>query len=119
MISRGPLAGTEVALVVQVDAIGNGVEAASLPKVFHQREEFIFTEEAALGIVADVFRAIKFGGGDHFQGDRLFLGKGDCIGKLGARQAGRVGDDGQHSISQHLMSSPREVGRINSAGVGD
>src|ERR1039458_9291891 len=45
--------------------------------------------------------------------------KGDCIGELGARQAGRIGDDGQHFVSQHLMSSPSQVGGIDAAGVGD
>src|SRR5208282_666245 len=54
VIGRCFLAGTEIVLVVQVDAISDGVEAARLTQFFHQREEFIFAKETALRIVADV-----------------------------------------------------------------
>ena len=113
------LTGTKIALIVEVHAIGDSIEAARRPEFFHQRKQFIFAEEAALRIIAHIFRTVKFRGRDYFKGNRLFLGESNCIGKLGARQAGRVGDDRQHVFSQRLMRSPSQVGGVNTAGVGD
>ena len=119
MPDRRPLAGTEVALIVEIYAVRDGVESARHAQFFHQREQFILTEEAALRIVAHIFGTIEFRGGDHFQRNRLLPRKGDGIGKLRARQAGRVGDDRQHVIPQDLMRGPRQVRRIHAAGIGD
>ena len=52
--------------------------------------------KAAGRIVAGVFGTIQFGGGDDFERNAVLSGKGDGVGKLGAGQARRVGDDGQH-----------------------
>src|SRR5579864_7695917 len=75
--------------------------------------------EAARGVVAGVFGAIEFGGGNDFEGNVLLVSEGDRVGELGAREAGRVGDHGKHVRAERLMSGPGEVGGIDSAGVGD
>jgi len=38
---------------------------------------------------------------------------------LGAGEAGRVGDDRQHFISNSLAGSPSQVSGIDAAGIGD
>ena len=62
---------------------------------------------------------VEFGGHDDFERDSLFAGEGDGIRQLGAGQAGRVGDDGQHVAAQRLMRSPGQKGGVHAAGVGD
>ena len=39
--------------------------------------------------------------------------------KLGAGQAGRVGDHRQHVSTQNAVSGPREISGIDAAGIGD
>ena len=120
MVRAGcPLSGTPVALVVEIDSIRDGIEASCLPQFFHQSEQFILAEEAALRIVAHIFWTIEFRSSDRFQRDRLLFGKCNCVGQLGSRQAGGIGNDGQHILPQHLMCSPSEVGGIHTAGIGD
>ena len=113
------LAGTKVALIVEVDAVGDGIEAACCAQSFHQGEEFILAEEAALRIVANVLRAVEFRSCDHFQRNGLLLRKGNRVGKLGACQAGGVGNDRQHVVPERLMCGPSQVGGIHAAGIGD
>ena len=119
VLTSSLLARTEVALVVEVHAVGDGIEAAGVAKGFHDGEEFVFAMEAARGVVARVFGAIEFGGGDDFERNASLPGEGDRVGELSAREAGRVGDHGQHARAERLMSGPGEVGGIDSAGVGD
>ena len=45
--------------------------------------------------------------------------EGARIGKLGACQAGRIGNDRQHIGAQCLMCGPGEVSGIHPAGIGD
>ena len=76
-------------------------------------------EGVTLSLIHILLRAIEFRGRDHLQRNRLLPGKGNCVGKLGARQAGRVGNDRQHTISQRLMGRPRQVRGIHAAGISD
>src|SRR5438309_10460070 len=45
VLASSLLAGTEVARVVEVDAVGDGDEAAGVPNGMHDGEEFVFTME--------------------------------------------------------------------------
>jgi len=119
VLTSSLLARTEVALVVEVHAVRDRIEAAGVAKGFHDGEEFVLAMEAARGVVAGVFGAIEFGGWDDFEGNVLLMGEGDRVGELSAREAGRVGDHGEHVRAERLMSGPGEVGGIDSAGIGD
>ena len=113
------LARTEIPLIVDIDAICDGMEAPGGAQILHQGEELIFAEEAALRVIANILRATEFRSCDHLQGNRLLLGEGDRVGKLRSRQTRRVGDDCQHIFWQRLMGCPRQVGRIHASGIGD
>ena len=119
MVACCLLAGTEVALIVQIHSVGDGIEAACLPQFLHHCEQFIFAKKTAPPIVTHILRPIEFRGGDHFQRNRLFPRKINRIGKLGACQAGRIGNDRQHIGAQCLMCGPGEVSGIHPAGIGD
>ena len=75
--------------------------------------------EAAGSVVAGILRPVEFAGHDDFERDPLFGGKGGCIRQLGAGQAGRIGDDGQHVAAQGLVRRPGKKGRVHAARVGD
>src|SRR6266705_3051696 len=70
-------------------------------EIFHHGEHFIFTEKAARSVIARVFRAVEFVGCDDFERNLVFAGKRNCVGKLSARQAGRVCNDSQHVIIRY------------------
>jgi hypothetical protein len=112
-------AGAEVAFVVEIHAIRDGVEAARGAESFHDGEEFVFAVEAALAVVAGIFWAVEFGGRDDFEGDSVFSGKGDGVGEMGAGQAGGVGDYCQHVGAEFAVRDPGEIGGVHAAGVGD
>jgi hypothetical protein len=119
MLARCPLAGTEVALVVQVYAVAMASKPHAARNSSISVNSSSLQKKAAMCVVADVFRALEFRGWDHFQRNCLLFRKCNRIGKLGAGQTGRVGDDRQHILSERLMRGPGEVGGIHSAGVGD
>ena len=62
---------------------------------------------------------VEFVGGEHLERNALFRGEGDRVGEVGARQAGRIGDDSQHVAAQHLMRGPGEKCGVHAAGIGD
>ena len=49
------------------------------------------------------------------------LGSGFCPGrpKLGAGEAGRIGDDREHLFAESLVRGPCQEGRVHAAGVCD
>ncbi len=75
--------------------------------------------KAAGSVIAGVFGPVEFVGDDDFERDSLFAGEGDGVRQLGASQAGRIGDDGQHVVAQDLMRGPGEKSRVHAAGIGD
>ena len=96
MLRGGLLAGAEVALIILVHAVGDGIESAGGAEIFHDGEEFIFTVEAALAVVAGIFGAVEFGRCDDFDRDFVLVGKSDGVGEMSAGQAGGIGDHRQH-----------------------
>ena len=113
------LARAEVPLIVHVHAVRDGVKAAGGSNFFHHGEELIFAVKASLPVVADIFGTVEFRGRNHLDRDGLLLSKRQSIGKLGASEAGRVGNDRQHVARKYLTSDPRKIGRINASGVGN
>ena len=113
------MARAKVILVIQIDAVSDSIEATLRAKLFHQGEEFVFAEEAALCVVAYILWAIEFRGRNHLKWNRLLQGKCNRVGELSSRQARGVSDDRQHLISQRLMGGPGQVGGIDTAGIGD
>ena len=51
-------------MIVEIHAVSNGVEATRGAKFLHHRKKFVFTLKAALAVVARIFGAVEFGGGD-------------------------------------------------------
>ena len=64
--------------------------------------------KAAGSVVAGILGPVEFAGDDDFERDSLFGGKGGGVRQLGAGQAGRIGDDGQHIAAQGLVRRPGE-----------
>jgi hypothetical protein len=102
----GPLPGTEVALVVDVHAVGNGIKSPLAAEFLHDGEQFILAVKTAGSVVAGVFRAIEFAGHHDLQRDSLLAGEGGGSGQLGSGQTGRIGDHGQHVAAQYFMRRP-------------
>ena len=119
VLAGGILAGTVVALIVDVNSVGDRPELALVAKALHLSEEFVLAVEAALAIVADVLGIVHFEGRDHVQWNRVFLGEGYGILQVDARKGRRIGDYGKHLVAEHAMSFPSEVGGIDSARIGD
>src|SRR5437879_10764794 len=109
------LARAEVTLIVQIRAVRDGVKTTGRSNFFHHGEELIFTVKASLPVVADIFGTVEFRGRNHLDRDGLLLSKRQRIFKLGASEAGRVGNDRQHVARKYLTSDPRKIGRINAS----
>src|ERR1039458_6134771 len=54
MLSGRLLPGPKVALVVEVHAVGNGIEPQALPLLFHYGEQFVFAVIATGSIITQV-----------------------------------------------------------------
>ena len=119
MLRGGLLAGAEVALVVLVHTVSDSVESAGGAEIFHHGEEFIFAMEAALAVVAGIFRAVEFRCRDDFEGYPVLVGEGDGVGEMSASKAGRVGDYSEHIGAEFAVRGPSEIGGVYAARVGD
>src|SRR6266568_5932812 len=119
MLRGGHLPRTEVALIVKIHSVSNGLKAASRRKSLHHSEELVLAMKTARGIIPNVFGPVEFVGTNHLDWNVVFAGEGDSIIELKPRKAWRVGDDGQHVASEGLMTRPREERGISAAGVSD
>ena len=66
MIAGSDLSGTKVALIIGIHAVSDGLEPMFCAKRFHHREQLVLAMETARAVVAYIFGAIKFGGGNDF-----------------------------------------------------
>src|ERR1700722_15306590 len=98
VLLRRLLSGTEVALVVLIDAVSNRVETTRGAEFLHHIEEFVFAVEATLAVVAGILGTVEFRSRDDLDGDSLLAGESDGVTELGAGQAGRVGDNPEHLV---------------------
>jgi len=87
MLLGSLLAGTEISLVVEVHAVGDGIKALRRTEFFHYNKQFVFAMKATGGVVPYVCWAIDFVGQNDFKWNSLFHGKSGRICKLGASQA--------------------------------
>src|SRR6267142_295597 len=117
MLPRCLLARPKVPLVVEVHAVRNRIEAVLFAIRLHDGKQFILAMEASKRVVADVLRPIDLLGWDDFDGDTLFLDKRNRVVQLGASDTGRVGNHGEHILSQRLMRHPGQVRRIDAPRI--
>src|SRR5882724_2659391 len=68
MLLGRPLAGAEVAPVVEVHTVGDRIEAAPAAKFLHRREQFVLAMKAAGSVIAGIFRPVELAGHDDFEG---------------------------------------------------
>src|SRR3984957_10778735 len=52
-------------------------------------------------------------------GDVVFGGEGQGGGEFGARERGRIGNDGEHFVAEGLVGRVGEPGGVGASGVGD
>jgi len=119
MLRGCSLSGAEVSLVIHVYAIGNGVKGVLSRELFHNREQLIFTVEAAAAIVANVVSPVELVRPQNFAGDLLLAGEGQSIVELKPGQAGGIRDYGQHVVAKRPVRCPSKKCRVSSARVGD
>ena len=101
----GFLAGTEVAAVVEVHAIGEVGEAELEARGFHLGEELVLAMEAAVAVVANVVWVVEFAGLQDVSRDAVFGGEVERRGQFPAGQGGRVGDDGEHAVAENWWAT--------------
>ena len=85
MFVRRAVAGTEVARIVGVDAVGDGRHSALLRERVHLIEEFVLAVVAAVRIVRHVEGIFEFRGVDEFMVDAG--GRDELIGFSAIRAA--------------------------------
>ena len=88
VLASGLLSGAEVALVIEIHAVSDGVKAVLFAEGFHDSEEFVFAMEATGCVIASIFGALKLGRWNDLKRNALLLGEGGRIRQLCAREAG-------------------------------
>ena len=119
MLACRRLSGTKITLIIDIHAVGNGLESPFCGKCLHHLKKLVFTVEAPLAVIADIFRPIHFAGLDHLNGDPVLLREGERVLQLGARQAGRICDYSEHVLAQDVVRDPCKIRRIDAAGISD
>ncbi len=119
MLLGGALAGPEVARIVGIHSVGDVGEAELRAERSHDGEQLIFAVEAAVGVVALVFGAIEFAGCDDAQGHAEGRGEGLRLLEIAAREAGRIGEHGEHAVAQDAMGGCGEKGGIDASRIRD
>src|SRR5438876_182971 len=119
MLLGRPLAGTKIALVVEIHAIGDGIETMFAAVALHDGEELVFAVEAALCVIAGIIWIFQLLRLDDLAGNVLFLREKQGVFKLSSRQRGRIGDERQHVLAQRLMRGMRQISGVHASGVRD
>lgn len=115
----GLLAGTEVAAIIEVHAVGEVGVAELLAQRFHLREQLLLAVEAALGIVARVIGVAEFDCGEDANRDSVLVREVKRCGQFCARQRGGIRQNGEHAVTEDAVRSPGEESGIGATGVGD
>ena len=97
-MARSGLAGPEIALIVNIYPVSNRLETALFSKLLHYLKKLVFAVEAALAVITDIFRALHLRSLNDLNRNIVLLGKSQCVLKLCACQAGRIGDYRQHVL---------------------
>src|ERR1700733_4351 len=109
------MARTEIARVVSIDSVGDGVKAALASERFHAHEQLILTVVATIGIVGDVQWIVEL-----LRGYKLMPQAGGTHARFGlfaivARKAGRKSGDGERTGAQRLIGRPGEISGVCAA----
>ncbi len=107
---RSPLSGTKVAAIVRVHPVCDVSETQRGSFPFHDAEKFDLAMKTARRIVTHVLRPRHFLRRNNFEWNLHLLHKTDGAFQFLARQAGRIGEHGQHLRSQNSVSSPCQEG---------
>ena len=105
---RGPLTGAEVGAIVRVHPIRDVLESQRGSFPFHDVEKFVLAMKTARRIVTHVLRPRHFFRRNNFEWNLHLLSKTYCIFQFLTRQAGRIGEHGQHPRPYNSMSGPCE-----------
>src|SRR5208282_5419913 len=105
MLARGLLSGAKIALVVRVDSVGDGVESARLAVALEDGEQFVLTVKTARGIVASVRGIFQFLRFHNLDRNFALPRKSKRIFEMSPRQAGGIGNHGQHPVAEDLVHS--------------
>jgi hypothetical protein len=119
MAAGGAAAGTEVAGVVEVAAVEDGVEASLAGDGLQLTVELVFAVEAAVGVVLHVVGVIHLARVDAFVSDADCAGKFGGLGHLGLRDGGGDAGDGEGAAAEDVMRHSSDEGGIDAAGEGD
>ncbi len=119
MLARRLLSGPKIAFVVGVDAVGDGVESSSLAVALEDGEQFVLAVKAAHRIVADVRGIFQFLRFHNLDRNFTLVRKGERVFEMSARQAGGIGNHGEHLAAEHLMRRPGKKSGVHTTRVGD
>ncbi len=119
MFARGTLAGTEIARVIGVHAIGKMCETKLGAQGFHPGKELGLAVEAAVAVVPLIFGLVELFRLKDAQRHGKQLGEGTSLIEIAACQAGRVSQHGEHFVAQNTVRSGGEKSRVHSTGVSD
>jgi hypothetical protein len=114
----GVLAGPVVAQIVGIYAVDDVGDAALAADFFQARKQFVLAVEAAVGVVLQVIGILEFARLDIFVRDSELPHEGLGIALVRLRDGSRIRGHGQSVAAQHLVRSPRQIGRIRPAGIG-
>src|SRR5208282_869756 len=119
MLPRGLLPGAKIALVGGVDSIGDGVEPAALAVAPKDSEQFVLTVKTTHGIVAGVRRIFQFLRFHNLERDFALPRKSERVFEVSPRQAGGIGNHGEHLAAEDLMRGPGKKSGVHATRVGD
>src|SRR5215472_11758066 len=105
---------TKIALIINIHAISDRNKAVLPRELLHGSEQLVFAMKATRRIIADIFGLFCFMCLDDLKRNPLLLRESHCIFKLSSSQAGRIGDDGQHIVTQYLVRGISKVRGIHS-----
>src|SRR5262249_28276348 len=93
-------------------------ETCALANPLHLVEQRVLAEKAAVQIIANVLRILKFRSGDDAMRNVVFLRERHSLLQLCTSHRWRICGYRQHTVCERLSSRPRQVRRIDAAGVG-
>src|SRR5258708_3703636 len=75
--------------------------------------------ETAHGIIADVRGIFQFLCFHNLNRNCALMRKGERVFEMSPREAGGIGNHGEHLITEHLVRHPGKEGGVHATGVGD
>ena len=118
VLLRRALPGPVVPRVVGIHPVGDVREPQPVGQLLQNQKKLILAMEAAIGVVARVFRPVEFFGRNHFERHAQRLRKRARLLHVAPRQRRRIGQHRQHAVAQNAMHRGRQKCRVHAARVG-